>query len=305
MNKVPPSFAALSRLGGLDPVSMAMGVAFALMWSSAFTSAKFVVADAPPLLALALRFALSGVLACAVAAALGQSARLSRRQWLMVAVFGVCQNGLYLGLNFVAMTRIEGGLAAIIASLLPLLVAAGAWLSQGERPARLGLLGLALGFAGVAVVMGGRLSGGSDALGIALCIVGAGALAVATLVVRSASSGGNLLMVVGLQMLAGALVLAPVAMVFESIDDVRWTLRLGLAFAYTTLVPGVIATLVWFTLVGRIGPTRASAFHFLNPCFGIGIAWLLLGEPLGLVDLLGVTVATAGILLVQLSRRPA
>ena len=296
---------ALPRPAGLDPLALAMGVAFAVMWSSAFTSAKFVVADAPPFLALSVRFLLSGVLACGIALMLGQSARLTRRQWGLVVVFGLCQNALYLGLNFLAMTRIEGGLAAIIASVLPLLVAAGAWAVDGERPAPLGLVGLALGFGGVAVVMGGRLTGGSDALGIGLCVLGALALAVATLAVRGASGGGNLLMVVGLQMLVGALALAPVAALFESWEAVRWTSPMLIAFAYTTLVPGVLATLVWFTLVRRIGPTRAAAFHFLNPCLGVAIAWALRGEPLGPADLLGVGVATVGILLVQLSRRPA
>ena len=298
----PPAVAP--RLPGLDPLAMVMGLAFALMWSSAFTSAKIVVADAPPFLALTARFALSGLIACAIAAALGQTARLGRRQWLLVGVFGLCQNALYLGLNFLAMTKVEAGLAAIIASVLPLLVAAGAWGLSGERPERLGAVGLALGFAGVAAVMGGRLQGGSDALGIGLCVIAAVALAVATLVMRGASAGGNLLMIVGLQMLAGAAFLAPVALLFESVADVRWTLPLGLAFAYTTLVPGVLATLVWFTLVARIGATRASAFHFLNPCLGVGIASALLAEPLGWTDAVGVGVATAGILLVQLSRKP-
>ncbi len=93
------------------------------------------------------------------------------------------------------------------------------------------------------------------------------ALAVATLTVRSASSGGNLLMIVGMQMLVGAVVLGVAALLFET-WDVNWTARLGLAFAYTTLVPGLLATWVWFRLVGRIGAVRAATFHFLNPSSG-------------------------------------
>ena len=286
----------------VDALALLMGVGFAVMWSSAFTSAKVVVADAPPFLALSLRFLISGLLACALAAALGQSARLSRRQWALVVVFGVCQNALYLGLNFLAMTRIEGGLAAIIASLLPLLVAAGAWGAFRERPGWLGALGLALGFAGVAVVMLARLDGGTDPLGIGLCLVGALALAVATLALRGIPTGGAVLMVVGLQMLVGAAALAPVAAVFEDPAAVRLTVPLAAAFTYTTLVPGVLATVVWFLLVRRIGATEAAAFHFLNPALGVGIAAALLGEPFGGRDLLGVGVTTVGILMVQVAR---
>ncbi|MFO7856756.1 MAG: DMT family transporter [Paracoccaceae bacterium] len=286
-----------------DALALAMGVGFAIMWSSAFTSAKIVVADAPPFLALALRFALSGLLAVALAAALGQTVRLGRRGWALVVVFGICQNALYLGLNFLAMTRIEGGLAAIIASLLPLLVAAGSWAVFAERPGRLGGAGLALGFAGVAVVMANRLEGGTDALGVGLCVVAALALSVATLALRGMTAGGNLLMIVGLQMLVGAVALAPVTLLFEDPSTVTWSMPLGLAFAYTTLVPGLAATLVWFMLVRRIGPTRASSFHFLNPALGVGIAALILAEPFGWRDAAGVAVTTVGILMVQSSRR--
>ncbi|SFI09637.1 DMT family transporter [Albimonas pacifica] len=294
-----------TRWAGLDPLAMLMGLGFAMLWSSAFTAAKFVVADAPPFLALTARFAVAGLLACALAAAMGQSARLTRRQWGLVVVFGLCQNSLYLGLNFLAMTRIDGGLAAIIASTLPLFVAAGAWAFLSERPSRLGAAGLALGFAGVAVIMGARIEGGADPLFVGLAALGALALAVATLVVRGVSPGPNVLMIVGLQMLVGGVGLAPFALAFESVADVTWSLPMLLGLGYSILFSGILATLVWFLLVRRIGPTNAAAFHFLNPCLGVAVAALLLGETLGPRDLLGVGIVTVGILLVQLSRRPA
>ncbi len=100
-----------------------------------------------------------------------------------------------------------------------------------------------------------------------MCLMGMVALAVATLTVRTATSGGNLLMIVGMQMLVGAAVLGVIALGTET-WEVTWTPRLGLAFAYTTLVPGLLATWVWFRLVGRIGAVRAATFHFLNPFFG-------------------------------------
>ena len=112
----------------MDFRAIAMGVAFAVMWSSAFTSARVIVEYAPPLSALALRFLISGLLGVAIAWALGQSAQLNARQWKAVLIFGICQNALYLGLNFVAMQTIQASLAAIIASTMPLLVALAGWL---------------------------------------------------------------------------------------------------------------------------------------------------------------------------------
>lgn len=287
----------------LDALSVAMGVSFAVIWSSAFTSAKIALAYAPPFLMLGVRFALAGLLTVAVAAALGQSAPRDRRSWALIGLFGLCQNTLYLGLNFLAMTRVPAGLAAIIASALPLAVAGLGWLVFGERLSRLALLGLATGFSGVVLIMSGRIAGGVDPAGVGLCLLGLLALSVATLALRGAAAGGNVAMVVGLQMLVGAVTLLPLGLAVESVSEIEPALPLLLAFAYTTLVPGVLATLIWFALVRRIGATPASAFHLLNPALGVGIAAALLGETLSALDWLGVAVVSAGIAAVQLSRR--
>ena len=191
----------------MDIRAILMGLAFAVMWSSAFTSARIIVASAPPLTALSLRFLLSGLLGILIARAIGQSWHLTRGQWRATIVFGVCQNALYLGLNFVAMQTIEAGLAAIIASTMPLLVGLAGWLIFGERIGLMGMIGLVAGVIGVTIIMGARLNGGVDLYGLGLCVVGVIALTFATLAVRGATSGGNFLMVVGLQMLVGSLVL--------------------------------------------------------------------------------------------------
>lgn len=289
----------------MDFRSVLMGLAFALMWSSAFTSARMIVADAPPLTALAARFLVSGLLGVAFAKAAGQSWHLTRAQWRSVVIFGLCQNTLYLGLNFVAMQWVEASLAAIIASTMPLLVAVLGWAFLGQKMRPLGMAGLMAGVAGVAIIMGARFSGGVSAEGLVLCGVGALALAVATLTARGASSGGNVLMIVGLQMLVGSAVLAVVALFNDRGMAVHWTPRLILAFLYTTLVPGLLATWVWFRLVARIGAVRAATYHFLNPFFGVAVAAVLLGEKLGLVDAFGVAIIAAGILAVQLSKQVA
>lgn len=286
----------------MDLRAILMGLAFALMWSSAFTSARIIVADAPPLMALALRFAISGTIGVAIAFLLGQSARLSRHQWGAVILFGICQNGLYLGLNFVAMRTIEASLAAIIASTMPLLVALAGRFVFGEAIKPLGFIGLLAGTIGVAIIMGARLSGGVDLTGLILCGIGVLALTFATLAVRGASSGGNLLMVVGLQMLVGSAALAPFAIMLETFE-ITYSWKLAAAFSYTILVPGLAATWVWFALVARIGTVKAATFHFLNPFLGVAVAALLLGEPLGGLDALGVLVIMLGILAVQLSKQ--
>lgn len=279
-----------------------MGLAFAFMWSSAFTSARVIVEYAPPIASLSLRFLLSGLIGVAIALSLGQTFRLTRLQWRATIIFGICQNALYLGLNFVAMQWVEAGMASIIASTMPLMVALAGWMVFGDRLRPMAVIGLIMGFVGVALIMGGRLDGGLDWTGVALCIVGAMALTIATLSVRGASSGGNVMMIVGLQMFVGSACLAVVSGFTETLT-VTWSWQLIVAFVYTTLVPGLLATWVWFTLVNSIGAVKAATFHFLNPFFGVAVAAVLLGEKIGGLDVLGVAIVTVGILAVQLSKQ--
>jgi drug/metabolite transporter (DMT)-like permease len=280
-----------------------MGLAFALMWSSAFTSARMIVLDAPPLLALSLRFLLSGLIGVGIALALGQSWRLTPAQWRATIIFGLCQNALYLGLNFIAMQWIEASVAAIIASTLPLLVAAAGWVIPG-RPAAAGGGGRALRR------VRGRHPDHGRALGRrhrpagrrALRARGAGADGGHAGAAR-ASSGGNVMMVVGLQMLVGAAILIGPALLLE---DARGELdaAAGAGLRLHHAGAGAGRDLGLVPLVQRIGAVRGATFHFLNPFFGVAIAALLLGEALGPMDLVGVAIIMGGILAVQLSKAP-
>ena len=104
----------------MDLRSLMLGLVFALMWSSAFTSARMIVVEASPLAALSVRFLISGLLGVLIARFLGQTMRLTQAQWRATIVFGIFQNAIYLGLNFVAMQTIEASVASIIASSMPL-----------------------------------------------------------------------------------------------------------------------------------------------------------------------------------------
>lgn len=287
----------------MDLRAIALGLFFVAAWSSAFTSARLVVADAPPFLALSVRFLLSGMIGIGIGMALGQSLRLTRAQWGGVVVFGICQNALYLGLNFEAMQTVEASVAVVIASLLPLIVAALGRIFLGDRLPLLGVVGLVVGFLGVLVMMSARITGGGDPFGMLLCLLGVVALSVATLLVRNLSGGGNLWIIVGMQMLVGAVALFPVSLAFET-WTVNWTLSLAGGFLYVLFVSGIAATMVWFVLVARVGATRAASFHFLNPFFGVAAAALVLGERVQPRDIAGVAIVSIGILLVQLARRP-
>ncbi len=285
----------------MDIKSGIMGLAFALIWSSAFTSARIIVQVAPPLSISALRFLIAGLIAVSIAYFLGQRAKFTHKQWLAIILFGLCQNAIYLGFFFMAMAKIEASVASIIASSMPLLVAFVLVTVFKDKLSILGYSGLIIGFLGVVLIMSSRLSNGIDIIGIIQCVLGVLALTIATLSVKSASTGGNLFMVVGLQMLVGSAALSIPAIALET-WDVVWDKKVILAFAYTIVVPGIIATYIWFLLVERIGATKAATFHFLNPFFGVAIAAMLLDEKLSYYDMIGVVIIMLGIFAVQRSK---
>ncbi|MDB4229296.1 DMT family transporter [Paracoccaceae bacterium] len=271
------------------------------MWSSAFTSAKIIVSSAPPLSALSLRFLVSGLLAIGIGWLLGQSLKLTSSQWKATVIFGICQNSIYLGLNFIAVQRIEASVAAIIASTMPLIVAFLGWIIFRDRLKPLAIFGLVLGFIGVLIIMNTRIQNINDLGAISLCVLGAISLAIATLSVKNATSGGNLWIIVGYQMIIGSIALLPFALLLEEID-IAWSFKLIIAFFYTTLIPGLLATWVWFVLVSKVGAVKGATYHFLNPFFGVLIAYIILKESIGLSDYIGVIVVSVGIIIVQISK---
>ena len=132
-----------------------MIAAFCLLWSSAFAVAKLALADCPPLLLLTARFLLAGGLMLTVAAVDGAPWRLSRRDILVLAVLGVANNALYLGLNYVGMRSISAGLSALIISANPVLTVVLAAVFLNERMTWRKTAGLLLGIGGVAFIVQG------------------------------------------------------------------------------------------------------------------------------------------------------
>jgi probable blue pigment (indigoidine) exporter len=278
---------------------LVIGIVFALIWSSAFSVAKILVAHTPPFSVSALRFIAASALAGSIALSLGQRIPRGAKAWRAIVILGLCQNTLYLGLFFTAMTRISAGLAAIIASSLPLIVAALAPIVANERIGGARAIGLLIGFGGVIWIMAVRVGGGIDPFGVVLAIFGVLALTVATLTVKRMEFGTGLLMVVACQMLVGGIGCIPLALLFEDVTHFEVSATVVAAFAYQVTMPGIVATLLWFRLVKLITAAGASAFHFLNPIFGVAIAHAMLGEPVSPSDGFGVALVAVGILIVN------
>jgi drug/metabolite transporter (DMT)-like permease len=280
--------------------------AFCLLWSSAFAVAKLALADCPPLLLLTARFLLAGGVMLGAAALYGAPWRLARRDMIVLALLGVANNAIYLGLNYVGMRSISSGLSALIVSANPVLTAVLAAAFLGERITWRKSAGLLLGVGGVAFIVESRITSGLDSpIGIAFTVAALVALVGGTILFKRFAPNGGLWIGNGVQNLGGGLALIPFAFAFESVGDVVPSWRLLVALAYLALLVSVLGFLLWFHVLTVIGATAASAYHFLMPPLGMLFGWLLLGEHVSWPDLMGMLPVAFGIYLVTRVPQPS
>jgi drug/metabolite transporter (DMT)-like permease len=217
-------------------------------------------------------------------------------------VLGVLGNAIYLGCTYVALRHLASGVGAIVASTNPLALALVApWLLR-EPLTRTKIAGMLLGFGGVVWIMIVRTGTGSaNPPDVALAFAGVLASVASTIVFKRWCADLDLRAVNALQLFAAGLVLLPLAIVFEGHPHAIWSWELIVSFWYVVLVMSLGASLLWFWLLTHGEASRVSAYYFLTPVFGLGLAALLLHEPVGVRDLGGLAAIALGISLVQRS----
>lgn len=288
----------------MAPVNQRLGTAAALfyvfLWASAFVPSKVGVLGSSPLWFLVVRFAVAGCIGLGLALALGARLPRTPRQWAAVFVFGVLGNAIYLGCTYEALRHLAAGVAAIVSSTNPLALAIVApwFLREPLTPVK--IAGLLLGFGGVVAIMIARLGTGTAAPhDIALAFAGVLGSVASTIVFKRWCGDLDLRAVSGLQLLAAGVVLLPLALLFEGTPHATFTWQFVLSFWYVVLVMSVGATLLWFWMLTHGEASRVTAFLFLTPVFGLALSALLLHEPTGPRDLVGLAAIAAGIALVQ------
>lgn len=299
MSLAPSLPASRSRFNTLP---LAIGL-FCLLWSYAFVAGKIGVTHCPPLILLAARFSLAGILILGATLIRGEGWSLSWRDAAVFVVLGVANNALYLGLGYTGLQSVSAGLGGLIVSANPVFTAALAAILLGEDMTWRKASGLLLGVIGVMAIVWHRLSVGSDSLhGIVFTLASLASLVAGTILFKLLAPKGSLWIGNGVQNLAAGIVLAPVALTFADIHAIDYTPSLIGAFAFLVLGGSILAYWLWFHLLKVCGATAASAYHFLMPPLGMLFAFLALGEHVEARDLLGIIPVALGIYLVT---RPA
>jgi len=221
-----------------------------------------------------------------------------RQHWRTIAWVGLGNSALpFLAFAYAAQS-VTAGVAGTFNAAAPLWATAIAWAWLGERPTRSKLLGLLIGFAGVAGLAWNKASFKPDASGLAtglavLACIGATVLYGASAnVARKKLHGVTPLVVAAGSQLAAAVVLAlPTWWAWPAVppSGTAWASAVLLAVACTG-----VAYILFFRLIARLGATRAITVTFLIPVFAVLWGWLFLSEPVTLAMVLGCTVILLG-----------
>jgi drug/metabolite transporter (DMT)-like permease len=276
---------------------------FCLLWSYAFVAGKIGVTHCPPLILLAARFSLAGILILGATLIRSDGWSLSWRDVAIFAVLGIANNALYLGLGYTGLQSVSAGLGGLIVSANPVFTAGLAALLLGEGMTWRKASGLLLGIVGVTLIVWHRLSVGTDSLhGIMFTLASLASIVAGTILFKLLAPRGSLWIGNGVQNLAAGIVLTPVALTFADVHAIDFTPGLIGAFAFLVLGGSILAYWLWFHLLKVCGATAASAYHFLMPPLGMLFAYLVLAEHVEARDLLGIIPVALGIYLVT---RPA
>jgi len=283
------------------------GVLFVLLatfWGTSFVAIEVGLHYFPPLLFAGLRYAVAGavVLAYAVATADRWLPR-TRAELLEVAITGALIIGAYHGLLYLGELRVSGAVAAILVSLSPIMTAVfGGALLPSERIEPTSAVGFGLGFLGVLVVANPSAAGvvGIDPLGLTLILLGGATFALGAVLTQPLPSELPLPALGGWAMLVGAALLLVVAAGRgESAAAIQWTTTAVGSLVYLTVVSGVVAFLLYFALLDRIGPVELHLVGYVEPVVAALVSWILLGTVVDAATAAGFAVVVAGFVLVK------
>ena len=277
---------------------------FVLLWSTGFIGAKYGLPYAEPLSFLAIRYVLVIGLMTLLALAMRAPWPAKPREALHIGVTGLLVHAVYLGGVFMSIHRgLPAGVSALVVGMQPLLTAALAGLLLGERVSARQWSGLALGFGGVALVVGSKASvdgAAADALAhmlipavAALLGITAGTLYQKRFCPRFDLRTGSVL-----QFLPSLALTALVASQTETMA-IQWTGDFVFALLWLVLVLSIGAISLLNLLIRSGSAVNVASLFYLTPPTTALIAWAMFGETLSPLALAGMAVAVSGVWLAR------
>jgi probable blue pigment (indigoidine) exporter len=271
------------------------GLAFATLWATATVATKIGLQSGEPFLITNLRFAIAALIMLLWAHALRREAIPKGKEWKSLAIYGLLNCSIYLGIFVFAMRYCTAGIGTLSVGVNPLIISVLGALFFKKKINRYVWAGLALGIIGVAVATYPTLFNSSvTPLGITLLAISMVSYSFGTLYYASIEWRLPRLVINGWQIFFGALFLLPLTLLFTHPDQNHLDLRFWGSVFWLVIPVSIIAVQLWLYLL-KADSTRAALWLFLCPVLGFFYAWLVLGETIS-----GWTVAGAALVIMGL-----
>jgi drug/metabolite transporter (DMT)-like permease len=271
---------------------------FVIVWGSGFIATKTGIQYAAPFTFLSLRFAVGVAFLLPIVLLLKPRWPDTSAEWFHVIVAGLLMHAVHLsGSHYAQYLGMSAGVAAIILAAQPLLTAiiAARWL--GERPTARQWAGVAIGLAGVAMVVWHKMN--IAAVGIAslaAVAIGLAALTAGTLYQRRFCANADLRSSALIQFIACFFVMAPFAYFVEG-AVVRWSWPLLFSILFLVVFASILAVNALHTLMRRGEATRVSGMLYLPPIVAVALEWPLFGVVPTMLSVIGIAVTCVGVAL--------
>ena len=273
-------------------------VALTIVWGTNWPLFSFAVREVSVWTFRAVSMTGAGLLLLTIARLRGEPLAIERRHWATIAIATFFYLILWNITSTYTALLIPSGQAAVLGFTMPLWSAMITWLVLGERlPARL-VLAIALGAAGVALLMLPSFAAYAAApLGFALGMVSAIGWAIGTIILKRGNLAVPLLVLTGWQLLLGAVPITVVALV---LGDYQWFLpswQTVAVITWITVVPMSVGNMCWNAIVYLLPANIAGLSSVMVPVVAMVSGALVLGEPLGALQLASMAVCTASLVL--------
>ena len=288
----------------LDLTSALLLLFLSVLWGASFLFAKIAVGAIPVLVALAARVMIG-------AASLGLYLIVTRHElprelriWRMFLFMGVFNNAIPFALLFWAQTEITAGLGAILNAMTPIFTLIVAhFLTRDEKITRDKLIGIGIGFCGVAVLVGPSLllDPGRAALAKVACIVASVSYGFASVFGRRfAREGVSPLSATFGQIVTSSLVIFPIALFFHPVATLAAApVEVYLALLGLGIVSTAFAYVLFYKILARAGATNVSLVTLLVPVSATILGALVLDETLTPMQGLGMALISIGLLVMD------
>lgn len=282
--------------------------AFVVVWSSGYIAGPWAVEAMAPLSVVAWRFVVAAVLAGALAAVVHGRPRLDRTTVGRLALVGFVMNAVQFGAMYLAFERgLSPTLGALLHSLSPVVTALVAGALLGERLTGRQVLGFVAGVAGVLLVLGPEVDEAGGPAGLALALVGLGALSLGSLGqrwVQTDAAPPDAFWAATVQFAVSGPPMLVLALALEGTHPVDDPVQAGLAVGYLAVVNSLVGlVLLAVVMRSRGGAGAASSVFFLMPPVTAVMAWLLRGDTLDAREVVGLVVTVVAVAVATRERR--